>query len=97
MVVEIGTVRIGPKKDCRYQGSCWMIRVRSEGMKRAEKQMEALSRIIPNMGGPYSDKNRVIAGVDHLTVLYGAPVWHTVPSNRALHVFAALSAKNDPA
>ena len=44
----------------------------------AEEKTAALSRLMPNIGGPLSEKRKVLSGVMHSILLYGCPVWHRV-------------------
>lgn len=46
-----------------------------ETAQKAEKTVLALSRIMPNTGGPSADKRRILASVAHSIMLYAAPVW----------------------
>lgn len=47
-------------------------------IEKAEAKMAALTRILPNVGGPSSAKRVLLSGVIHSTILYGAPVWKDV-------------------
>lgn len=53
----------------------------SEHIKRttekASKLVAALSRLMPNVGGPRHSKRKVLCSVAHSIVLYAAPVWET--------------------
>lgn len=46
-----------------------------ECAKKAERSVLALSRIMPNLGGPKSSNRRILANVAHSIILYAAPVW----------------------
>lgn len=46
--------------------------------EKAERKMAALARILPNIGGPRGTRRRVLGGVIHSIILYGAPVWQGV-------------------
>lgn len=73
--------RIIPRKHITYLGV-----VIGEGItftehikyvsKKADSKMAALTRILPNIGGPSSLKRAVLCGVIHSIILYGAPVWY---------------------
>lgn len=43
--------------------------------EKAESRVSALSRLMPNIGGPSYYKRRVLLEVVHSTVLYAAPLW----------------------
>lgn len=43
---------------------------------KAAKLVTALTKLMPNMGGPKFTKRRVLASVVQSVMLYGAPVWH---------------------
>lgn len=81
VLVEIGRVHIRPKKHLKYLG----IHLSGYGYygehitkttERAEGKMAALSKIMPNIGGPGYEKRRVLCEVVQLILLYGAPVWY---------------------
>lgn len=42
---------------------------------RVERAAMALSRLLPNLGGPGESVRRLYAGTVHSMILYGAPVW----------------------
>lgn len=42
---------------------------------KAERSLAALTKILPNIGGPGHSKRRIIYGVVQASVLYGSPVW----------------------
>lgn len=44
---------------------------------KAETRMAALAKIMTNIGGPGSQKRRVLSGIIYSILLYAAPVWHT--------------------
>lgn len=44
-------------------------------VRKAERRVTALGRILPNIGGPSNKKRRLLNGVVHSTILYGAPIW----------------------
>lgn len=45
-------------------------------IEKAEKSYSALSKLMPNIGGPSSEKRKVLCSTVHSILLYGAPVWH---------------------
>lgn len=47
-------------------------------IQKAQKRLSALTRIMPNVGGPGSAKRTVLYGVVQSVLLYGAPVWSCV-------------------
>jgi len=42
---------------------------------KAHRILQALSRLMPNIGGPKEARRRLLASVIHSVMLYGAPVW----------------------
>lgn len=59
---------------------------------KARRVMTALSRLMPNVGGPREGRRRLLAGVVHSVLLYGAPTWaSTLPYNpRGVAVLASV-------
>lgn len=43
--------------------------------EKGERVMSALSRLMPNVGGPKEKKRRLLSAVVHSVLLYGAPSW----------------------
>lgn len=71
---------ITPKRNIRYLG----IYLDDRGSfgehviqvtKKAESRLSKISRLMPNIKGPTSNKREVLCGVVHSILLYGAPVW----------------------
>lgn len=77
---NLDRVTIIPKRFIRYLGVI-IDEKRNFGehirmtTSKAEKRVAALSRILPNVGGPKSSKRAVLCGALHNILLYGAPVW----------------------
>lgn len=46
--------------------------------KKGEELVAWLTRIMPNISGPTSKKREALHGVVQSTLLYGAPVWHSI-------------------
>lgn len=46
-----------------------------EVSRKAEKQTSALTKLMPNIGGPIDIKRKILYGVVQSTLLYGAPIW----------------------
>lgn len=44
-------------------------------INKAEQRISSLSQLLPNIGGPKSQKRAVLCGVIHSILLYGAPIW----------------------
>jgi len=42
---------------------------------KAQKTLTALSRLMPNIGGPKESRRKLLVSVIHSVILYGAPVW----------------------
>ena len=49
-----------------------------EVVRKAKRQVAALSRLTPNIQGPRQSKRKMYAGVIQSTMLYAAPAWHRV-------------------
>lgn len=79
----IGGVKIKPGPCLKYLG-IWMDQQGTYGehVKRitdkAEKSAMALSRLLPNIGGPATSKRALLLMAYQSKVLYGAPVWQGV-------------------
>lgn len=69
-----------PKRSIKYLGiwiddkGSWGDHIKAT-CKKAEQRMAALTRLMPNLGGPSSGKRRVLSSVVQSILLYGAPVW----------------------
>lgn len=51
----------------------------SVAVGKAERVLSALSRIMPNIGGPKEPRRKLLVSVVHSVLLYGCPVWgHTL-------------------
>lgn len=80
---------ITPKKSVKYLGIWLDMKLTfaqhvERVIEKAGKTVFALSRIMPNIGGPRASKRRVLAGIVHSQILYATPAWHEVTSNRKL-------------
>lgn len=42
---------------------------------KAQRVLESLGRLMPNIGGPREQRRRLLVGVVHSVLLYGAPTW----------------------
>ena len=51
---------------------------------KADKTVRALTRLMPNIGGPRASKRRILACVVQSQLLYGAPAWHAAAENKKL-------------
>lgn len=77
---EIDGVMINPRESIRYLG-VWLDKRLSfnahveKVAQKAERTAAALSRIMPNIGGPRAAKRRAIACVVHSQILYASPIW----------------------
>lgn len=47
-------------------------------VKKAEERITSMSQLMPNIGGPRSQKRAVLSGVVHSILLYAAPIWHSI-------------------
>ncbi|KAJ8910519.1 hypothetical protein NQ315_012816 [Exocentrus adspersus] len=86
---QIQGVTVKPSKVVKYLGAWLDTKLTfAEHVKRAiqkaEKTTAALSRLMPNVGGPRASKRRLLASVIQSQVLYAAPVWHRVTENKKL-------------
>nr|CAI5852388.1 unnamed protein product [Callosobruchus analis] len=80
IVFNLRSVPIVPSKTLKYLGITLDERLTyGEHIKatisKAERCVTALSRIMPNVGGPGSHKRQLLYTVVQSTLLYGAPVW----------------------
>lgn len=59
---------------------------------KARRVMTALTRLMPNVGGPREGRRRLLTSVVHSVLLYGAPSWApTLPYNpRGVRVLASV-------
>lgn len=59
---------------------------------KARRVMTALSRLMPNVGGPREGRRRLLSSVVHSVLLYGAPTWApTLPYDpRGVEVLASV-------
>lgn len=78
---KINGVTIAPSQSVKYLG----IILSSNGtftehfnavVTKAEQRTTSFSQLMPNLGGPQECKRRVLSGVVHSILLYGAPVWY---------------------
>lgn len=78
---------ITPQKVIKYLG-VWLDRKLafyehvSKAIEKADRTVSALSKLMPNVGGPRASKRRVLASVVNSQLLYGAPVWRTAIENK---------------
>lgn len=77
----VGDTVVAPVRCMRYLGIIVDERMRftdhvRECVRKAESRVSMLGKILPNVGGPSSEKRRVLLGVVHSILLYGAPVWY---------------------
>ncbi|KAG5864158.1 hypothetical protein JTB14_032039 [Gonioctena quinquepunctata] len=75
----IGGAEIRPSRSVKYLGVV-LDDLQTFGehtkaaVRKAEASTAALSRLMPNIGGPSSGKRAVLSGVAHSVLLYGAPI-----------------------
>lgn len=79
---QIMGAKIEPKKVIKYLGiyidqACTFSDHLAKTAAKAEGTISALSRIMPNIGGPGSNRRKLLAGVATSMLLYGCEVWHT--------------------
>lgn len=78
--IEINGVDVRSKPEMKYLGVTFTKRLNfghhiEDIIKKAETKCAALSRIMPNIGGPSYSKRLLLSGVVHSILLYAAPVW----------------------
>lgn len=78
--IKLGNEEIALSKSIKYLGihhDRWGLY--GEHVKRtsekAKEQIKNLAKIMPNIGGPDSQKRLLLSNVVHSTLLYGAPIW----------------------
>lgn len=81
--ISIQGVRIEPKKAIKYLGVFmdWQGTFGSHVTyvcNKASEKAAALSRLLPNIGGPSEVKRRMLVGVAQSIILYAAPIWASV-------------------
>lgn len=47
-------------------------------VEKANRKVEAMRRLLPNVGGPSYGKRRILCGILHSVITYAAPVWRDV-------------------
>lgn len=80
VVIRVGQHEITSKRQIKYLGVMIDDRMNFGAhinyiADKASKVTAALSRMMPNVGGPKQSKRQVIARVVSSTILYAAPVW----------------------
>lgn len=78
--LQVENIQIQTTSRLRYLGvtfdhNCQMKEQVVECTRKAEKTVVALSRVMPNLGGPKSSNRRTLSNVAHSILLYAAPVW----------------------
>ena len=78
--VTISGIQITSKKKVKYLGiqmghNLNMGAHIQSVTEKAEKAIAALSRLMPNVGGPRANKRRLLGNVVDSIILYGAPIW----------------------
>lgn len=53
-------------------------------IEKASRTISALTRVMPNIGGPRASKRRLLSSVVHSQILYATPAWHGVTKNKKL-------------
>lgn len=78
---EMDRTRITPRKDIKYLGIYLDTQLNfgthiRQTIVKADGATFKLGRMMPNIGGPSSRKRKMLCGVTHSILLYGAPVWY---------------------
>lgn len=86
---EVAGQKVRPQKYVKYLGITLDERLTfGEHVKRtvtkAEEKLSALTRIMPNIGGPGSSKKKALYGVIQSVLLYGAPVWSSALNTKRI-------------
>lgn len=78
--VEVEGIRIALSRKVKYLG-VWLDTLLTFGphvretAAKAERTVAALTRLMPNIGGPGEFKRRILYHVAQSVILYGAPIW----------------------
>lgn len=77
---EIDDVIIETRNSLKYLGVHFgkdgnMMEHVKQTITKCEKTTMALSRLMPNIGGPTSSRRKILATVCHSVILYAAPIW----------------------
>lgn len=80
ITVRIGNMEISNKRSIKYLGITIGHNMNlgthiKKIVEKADKTTTALSRLMPNIGGPKAGKRRVLSGVVNSVILYAAPAW----------------------
>lgn len=85
VVLEVAGVNVEPINVVRYLGVWLDTKLKFYcHIKKSEKSITALSRILPNVGGQITSKGQLYSNVVQSQLLYSAPVWYGVLSNQKL-------------
>ncbi|XP_020298993.1 uncharacterized protein LOC109863187 [Pseudomyrmex gracilis] len=81
VTVWVGPTQVATQPHMKYLGlqvdDRWKFRAHFDYVARkTHKVTWALSRLLPNLGGPRQSVRKLYANVVHSVVMYGAPVWH---------------------
>jgi len=85
---KVGGQQINTKNSLRYlgieidSGRRFKVHEQTVGAK-AMKTAQALSRILPNIGGSTTAKRQLLSSVVHSQILYAAPIWEPLLHRRA--------------
>ncbi|XP_074036343.1 uncharacterized protein [Leptinotarsa decemlineata] len=77
---DVEGIIISPSKSIKYLGVWIDTKLTftdhvNKSILKAEKTVNALSNLMPNVGGPKASKRRLLSSVVHSQILYGAPCW----------------------
>lgn len=76
----LNNTEIVPSKTVKYLGVTIDQRMSftehiNRATEKADKVAAALTRVMPNIGGPKPERRQVLTSVVHSIILYGAPIW----------------------
>lgn len=89
VVFNVQDAMVRPKNSIKYLGVyldqklSFAVHI-SKTIEKAGRTVTALSRLMPNVGGPRTSKRRILSSVVHSQILYGAPAWHEATKNKIL-------------
>ncbi|ERL95927.1 hypothetical protein D910_00608 [Dendroctonus ponderosae] len=81
IVLEVGGKTVATSNSVRYLGvmidrNLKMRKHIKHTVEKANRMLTLLYRLMPRVGGPRSNKRRILASAVTSAVLYGAPTWH---------------------
>lgn len=87
VTINVGGVEIRSSDSIRYLGVrihrklLWLPHVQAVSEK-AERVVQAVTRLLPHHSGPRTSKARLLAAVAESVIRYAAPIWHAAVNRR---------------